>query len=195
MNPYGRYPKRRIYVADLISLVAASFTALVIRYDSLPEIFDRLYIALIISMCLIQTVIFVVVDLRRRSIFEADPFENLMSVIRDRTIVMVMTVIYLYATQQGEVSSRFVIFAIYALSILYEFILRMMVRKSYLKKHPCGDGAAVLELRYPYPDADELGRMVAESSSQNVSQGGRRAGVPGACEILVHGSGASDEEL
>ena len=192
---YGSYPKRRVYIIDLISVVTASFTALVIRYDSMPEIFDRLYMSLIISMCLIQTVIFVVVDLRRRSIFEADPFENLMSVIRDRTIVMVMTVIYLYATQQGEVSSRFVIFAIYALSILYEFILRMMVRRSYLKKHPCGDGAAVLELRYPYPDADELERMITERNSRNVSQSRLQAGVPGACEILVHGSGASDEEF
>lgn len=192
---YGRYPKRRVYIIDLAALVAAWFSALVIRYDTWNDMFDRLYIALIISMCLIQTVIFVVVDLRRRSIFEADPFENLISVIRDRTIVMVMTVIYLYATQQGEVSSRFVIFAIYMLSIVYEFMLRMIMRRSYLKKHPDGNGAGVLELRYPYPNADELGRMVVESSSQNVSQGGRRASVSGAREILVHRSGASDDEF
>ncbi len=174
---------------DLIAIVTSSFTSLVIRYDSLPEIFDRLYMSLIISMCLIQTVIFVVIDLRRRSIYEQDPFDNLISVIRDRTIVMVMTVIYLYATQQGEVSSRFVIAAIYVLGILYDFILRMILRGSYLKKNSNIYNRHVVEIRYPYPSWDELERLLRETDPiQSTDTGMSR------CDILVQPDGASDPD-
>ena len=184
---YGRYPKRRIYAADIASLVVASFTALVIRYDAVSDIFDRLYIALIISMCLIQTVVFLAIDMRRKSVYEMDPVENLMAVLRDRTIVMVMTVLYLYATQQGEISSRFVIFAVYVLSIIYDYLLRMLIRHGYLKSGRSKDSRSVLELRYPYPEADELERMIADSTA-------RLSGDEPACDILVHRTGASDEE-
>lgn len=181
---YGRYPKRRIYIADNVALIAASLSALVIRYDAFSDIFDRLYITLIISMCLIQTVIFLAIDLRRRSVFEMDPIENLMAVLRDRTIVMVMTVVYLYATQQGEISSRFVIFAIYVLSIIYEYMLRMVIRHSYLKSGRGKAGRRILELRSPYPTADELDGMIADGGDSPTTD----------CEILVHRAGASDEE-
>ncbi len=194
---YGRFPKRRVYIADLAALTAAWLIALIIRYDVWDDMFDRLYITLIISMCLIQTVIFVLVDLRRRSIYEQDPFENLISVLRDRTIVMVMTVIYLYVTKQGEISSRFVIFAIYLLSIVFQFIIRMMLRHSYLKRAGGADKGEVIEIKYPYPDREGLDEMIERERAKLHGAGAAKrdgAGTERACEILVHRSGATDEE-
>ena len=186
---YGRYPKRRVFVIDMIALLMAWISALIIRYDAWQDMFDRLYITLVISMCMIQTVVFVLVDLRRRSIYEQDAFENLVSVVRDRTMVMVMTVIYLYATQQGEISSRFVILAIYVLSMVYQFAMRMLLKNGYLKRNRSARDRQVIELRYPYPSLSELSAMISERDSYHP-----KGEAASRCEILVHRSGATDEE-
>ncbi len=176
---YGKFPKRRILLADLVAMTAACLTALFVRYETWACRFDRLYITLIVSMWLIQVVIFLTVDLKNRSIYESDPFENLVAVIRDRTIIIIMTVLYLYVTQQGEVSSRFVIGAIYIFSIVYDYLVRMLLRYLYYRQHGKDMQTQLVELKYPYPAGEELSAILSENSDK---------------DVLIHRQGASDEE-
>ena len=185
-DKYGTYPVKRIYLADIISLIMAFFTALFIRYHdndfyTWADIYDGLYVILIIAMCLIQTIIFLIYDARRRSVFEQDPFENLMSVIGSRTLMIVLTIFYLYATQRGELSSRFVLAAVYILSMIFGLIFRMIIRTVYLRS--AGDRHAVIlpaDIRYPYPDEEKLHELMPSFETG---------------EVLIHAAGASDGEL
>ena len=131
---YGRYPKRRVLLADLASLVLAWFFSLMIRYDNWPDRFSELYISLIITMCLFRVIIFLVIDLKHSSIFEMDPVENLTSVLRDGTIIIVFAVIYLFASQRGEMASRLIIGMMYVMNVIFDFVLRMLLRQSLLRK-------------------------------------------------------------
>lgn len=181
---YGNYPKKRIYFADMAALCAAFFGALVIRYQAMfvrwADIYDGLYISLIVSMCLIQTLIFIVIDLRRASVFEMDPLENAAAVFKDRTIVIVLTVIYLYITQRGELSSRFVIGMLYILSLVFDYILRMLVRSAHNKRVPDESVNPTYVISPPYPSAEEI--------RTRMNEGGYK-------EILVQKGSASDEEF
>ena len=180
---YGRYPKRRIWIADLIALTLSCLTALFIRYDNWVDRFDRLYITLIVSMWLIQTLIFVIVDLRSRSVFESDPIENLVMVVRDRTLVMFLSILYLYVTQQGEVSSRFVIATVYVTGIVYDYILRMVIRSIYLKKNGLREEVRALEICPPYPSSEDLRKMIADPAETDNEPA-----------VLIRRGNASDED-
>lgn len=178
VNSYGKYPKKPIFLADLIALVLAWFVAVMIRYDNWADRLDPLYLALVISMCLIQIVIFFLIDTRRRSVYEMDPFENLIAVIRDRTLVIFLTVLYLYLTQRGEMSSRLVLGMLYVLSIIFDLIFRMLLKKSYLRKHIENTSSKLLEISEPYPDPNSLKNMISQV---------------GCTQILVRRGNSTDE--
>ena len=176
---YGRYPKRRVLLADLASLVLAWFFSLMIRYDNWPDRFSELYISLIITMCLFRVIIFLVIDLKHSSIFEMDPVENLTSVLRDGTIIIVFAVIYLFASQRGEMASRLIIGMMYVMNVIFDFVLRMLLRQSLLRKAGHGRESHVITISYPYPDVDSLRDQIRSGNYD---------------ELIVYRGGASDEE-
>ena len=166
-------------MADLASLVPAWFVSLMIRYDNWPDRFSETYISLIITMCLFQVIVFLVIDLKHSSIFEMDPVENLTAVLRDRTIIIVFAVIYLFASQRGELASRLIIGMMYVMNVIFDFVLRMLLRRSLLKKTCHGREARVLTITYPYPDMERLRTQIHSGNYD---------------EVIVYCGGASDEE-
>lgn len=151
MNRRGiRYPAKRILVLDELTLVAAFFVTLFVRYREMFKIwtsfYDGLYVSFLIVLCLIQALIFIGYDKKKKSIFEMDPVENLMSVVKSKVILIVLGLLYLYATQRGEQSSRFVVAGVLVLSIIFGFVARMICRKSYLKNHDLSAEYKTLEV-------------------------------------------------
>lgn len=143
-------PKKRIFIIDELSLVAAFFLALKIRYGSMfsawNSFYDGLYVSFLFVIILIQAVIFLTYDNRKESIFVMDPFENLISVFKSRIILLVLTLMYLYIMQRGELSSRFVIAAIFILSFIFQYVARMICRKIYLATNDIKDANHALEI-------------------------------------------------
>lgn len=172
---YGSYPVKRVYLLDILSFVVSFFAALLLRYrDQFSDwsgYYDGLYVSLLIVIILLQTVVFLVFDARHISIFRQDPFENLISVFKSRTVIMVLLVFYLYATQRGELSSRFIIVAIYVLAVMTDYVFRMLYRSRYRKLSIIEEAADVLELYQPYPDTEGI-RALAEKG--------------GYTEVLIH---------
>lgn len=151
MNRRGiRYPAKRILVLDELTLVAAFFVTLFVRYREMFKIwtsfYDGLYVSFLIVLCLLQALIFIGYDKKKKSIFEMDPVENLMSVVKSKVILIVLGLLYLYATQRGEQSSRFVVAGVLVLSIIFGFVARMICRKSYLKNHDLSAEYKTLEV-------------------------------------------------
>ena len=165
---YGRYPKKRILIADLVSLVTAWFCALMIRYDNWADRFDGLYLSICIFMCMVQIIIFLMIDSKRRSVFVMDPVENMIAVLRNCTINMALTVLYLYATQRGKLSSRFVIGMIYLLSIVFDFIARMIIRRMHNKAVEGVQAVPPLVISHPYPDISLIQRQIDEKGCKEV---------------------------
>ena len=148
MRDREKYPIRRIFILDELSIVVAFFAALILRYKSnflaWTKIFDGLYIALLVTFVVFQIMVFFIFDVRRKSVFVQDPFENLISVIKARLLLMVLSIFYLYAVQRGEQSSRFVLGVFAILSVVLGFAFRMIYRKAYLKANPPKDGGKTL---------------------------------------------------
>ena len=151
MNRRGiRYPAKRILVLDELTLIVAFFVTLAIRYRDTfrywTTFYDGLYINFLIVLCLVQALVFLGFDKRKKSIFEMDPVENLMSVVKRKVILIVLGLLYLYATQRGEQSSRFVVAGVLVLSIIFGSVARMICRKSYLKNHDLSAEYKTLEV-------------------------------------------------
>lgn len=148
MREKKKYPIRRIFILDEISIVAAFFAALLMRYRhrfyTWSSIFDGLYVTLLVTFVVFQLMVFFIYDVRRKSIFVQDPFENLMSVIKSRLLLMILSIFYLYVVQRGEDSSRFVLGVFGILSVVLGFAFRMIYRKIYLKANPPKDEGKTL---------------------------------------------------
>jgi len=167
-----RFPKKRILIIDELATVAAFFLSILIRYQqsffAWDVIYDGLYVSLLIVQCLLQALIFFVYDARRKPIFLQDPAENLISVIKGKFMLLVGSLLYLYLTQKGELSSRFVIASLLGLGVILEFVFRMLVRRDYQKKHYASVDGKTLEISYPYPDRTELLGLFEKGSYDDV---------------------------
>ena len=131
MNRWGvRYPKTRVLILDELAVLAAYFLTLLIRYGSFMRfwsgIYDGLYVYLLITQLLIQALIFFAYDLRREPVFLQDPAQNLFTVIKEKFVLLIASLLYLYVTQNGENSSRFIILSLFVLGIVFEFTFRRL---------------------------------------------------------------------
>lgn len=180
-NNYGNYPKKRVLAADICTMVISFLTALLVRYQERfwAHVSYDLYVLILIFIVLIQIIIFLVIDIRRKSIYEMDPLENVTAVIRDKTLVTALLILFLYVTKRGEETSRFVIGVIYVLSIIIDLAVRMLLKRSYFKSHPLSERSHIPEISYPYPDEDALRLMMTQN---------------GCSEILIHRGEASVQE-
>ena len=108
MNRKYNYPIRRVFILDELAIAIALFIALVIRYSdkivSLNQSLDGLYTELGVTICLSQVIVFIMYDNRRKPIFEKDPLENLMAVVKSRSILLAMALLYLFAVHQNILS-------------------------------------------------------------------------------------------
>lgn len=133
MNNYKkqRFPVKRIFILDETALLLSWFSAFIIRYGELAtkwyEMFDGLYVSVVVICCILQVIVFLLYDCRKDHIFLQDPFENLMSVLTGKCAIIIFLLMYLYAMKSD--SSRIVIGLFFALGIFYSYIFRMLYRK------------------------------------------------------------------
>ncbi len=178
-----RFPRKRIFIIDELAFVAAFFSALLIRYRGdfryWADFFDGLYISVLVVAVLVQAIIFLIYDSRRPSLFVQDKVQGLFYIIKGRIILLIFIILYLYMTQKGVDSSRFVIAASVSLDVVYDYILRNIIKSQYFSR--VGElKEKVLELSYPFPGDDELKDEIIKG---------------GVSKILIHPKGAPKEQL
>ena len=145
---------------DELAVVAAYFLALIFEYKEnffgWYRIFEGLYVSLLLVICISQALILLIYDSKRPHVFAKDPFENFMSVIKSRLLLLVFTLAYLFSTKNGDKSSRLVVGVFFIASIFLGYAVRMTYRKIYLSRHSDVDRWKTLEISAPYPSGSEV---------------------------------------
>ncbi|WP_242845846.1 WecB/TagA/CpsF family glycosyltransferase [Butyrivibrio sp. AE2005] len=135
MNNYKkqRFPVKRIFIIDELALIFTMATELVMKFGTTLMVWDNsytiLYFSVTVTACVIQVIVFLLYDCRRKHIFLLDPFENFMMVVKGKFIVYAFSMMYLFAIQRGGASSRTVMGLFFPISILYSYVFRMLYRK------------------------------------------------------------------
>ncbi len=155
-----KYPVKRIFLIDELSVMAAYFLALLFRYgldfDYWVELFDGLYVSFFFVICMLQVIVFLGYDRRKASIFQQDPVEVLSVVFKGKVILIILGLLYIYMNQRGEESSRFVIAAIFAFSIVIEYLAKMVYRKVFYNRNKHLYSCNTYEIWWPYRPVDEI---------------------------------------
>ncbi len=185
MNKLGiKFPTKRIFILDELSVVTAFILALIFRYGpdfwQWTQLFEGLYVSFFFVLCMLQAIVFLGYDGRKKAIFLQDPAELLASVIKGKLLLIVMALFYLYINQRSKESSRFVIVVFFALSIVIEFLLKMLYRKAHFKRNTHLYYCNTLEISMPFPDA---ATVVQEFKSGEYD------------EVLIHPEGADDRQI
>ncbi len=185
MNGYRsiRFPRKRIFIIDELALVLAFFSAILIRYRSDARywagFFDGLYVSVLVVAVLMQAIIFLVYDSRRPSLFVQDRVQGLFYIIKGRMILLIFIILYLYMTQKGVDSSRFVIGATIMLNVFYDYILRNIIKSQYFSM--VGElKEKILELSFPFPSDEEIRKKISEGDIS---------------KVLIHPGDAAEEEI
>jgi exopolysaccharide biosynthesis WecB/TagA/CpsF family protein len=185
MNGYRsiRFPRKRIFIIDELALVLAFFSAILIRYRSDARywagFFDGLYVSVLVVAVLMQAIIFLVYDSRRPSLFVQDRVQGLFYIIKGRMILLIFIILYLYMTQKGVDSSRFVIGATIMLNVFYDYILRNIIKSQYFSR--VGElKEKILELSFPFPSDEEIRKKISEGDIS---------------KVLIHPGDAAEEEI
>jgi len=172
MNKKVNYPVRRVFILDEFAIILALIVALTIRHPRLffrwHEMFGTFYIAIGITLCLFHVIIFLLYDNRHKPIFEQDPIENLLSVIKSRCILMALSLLYLYAIQKSKQSSRTVIVLFFGLSIVIDYALRMVYRGYHLKKFKHLYEQNALLVSVPYPNDYDFKQMITQKCYEEI---------------------------
>ena len=184
MKNRANYPIRRVFIIDEIAIAVSMAIALLVRYREKVlgwhTFFEGLYISIIITFCLFHIIIYLLYDNRKPSIFVQDPFENLMTVIKSRCILMMLSLIYLYAIQRSVDASRFVMGLFFTLSVILGYGLRMLYRKHHLNKFGVVGHTKTLKLSSPFPNNQEINTLFH---------------VGGYDDMLITTTGATEEDI
>jgi exopolysaccharide biosynthesis WecB/TagA/CpsF family protein len=176
-----KYPYKRIFIIDELSVIAAFLVSLLIRYGmdfgKWTELFDGLYVTYFFVLCMLEIIVFLVFDSKKNSIFIQDPVEILGNVLKGKILLNVAGLFYLYLNQRGEESSRFVIVAFFGLSIIIEFMIKLVYKKLYNRKHGHLYTLKTLEIKKPFPQASVVKEQFEKGDYD---------------EVLVH-AGSADE--
>lgn len=166
------YPVLRVFLLDELATLLALLAALLVRHTSavlrLKEIFGNLYIVIAITLCLFHIIVFLLYDNRKDSIFEQDPIENLMTVIKSKVILLSLTLIYLYVVQRSKQVSRTVVLLFLIFVILFDYVLRMLYRFYILKLSAYKCKQPTLRLLAPFPNDEELNELVKNNDFSDV---------------------------
>ncbi|WP_242826900.1 WecB/TagA/CpsF family glycosyltransferase [Butyrivibrio sp. MC2013] len=178
------YPVRRVFVIDEFSIIIAMCLAITIRYDGdliqFHILHSGLYMYILLTLCIFHVIVFYIYDLRKPSIFEQDPFENLITVAKSRFILLAMCMLYLYVAQRGVQTSRVVVGLLFVFSVIIDYALRIIYRHHHIRRFGLGVKRHVLKVSYPYPDEESLRKTIIEGSYD---------------DLLILQDGASQDEL
>lgn len=185
MNKSGiKYPVKRIIIIDEVAVISAYILALLFRYGFDVkywfELFEGLYISFFFVVCMLQVIVYFGFDKRKTPIFLQDPAEILITVVKGKVLLLVMSLFYLYINQRGEESSRFVITAFFVLGIVIEYVLKLLYKRSYYKKNAHLYNYRTLEVNVPFESVDVICDKYKEGEYD---------------EVLIHTEGATKDQL
>jgi len=158
MNNYKkqRFPVKRIFIIDETALLLALFLAFIIRYGenavNWHNMFDGLYVSALVIICILQVIVFLLYDCRKEHIFLQDPIENLISVFKGKCMIVVFLLLYLYAMQRGNDSSRLVIGLLFVFSIIFSYVFRMIYRKKNKDRFLSMGNTNTFKVTFPVED-------------------------------------------
>nr|WP_292203411.1 WecB/TagA/CpsF family glycosyltransferase [Butyrivibrio sp.] len=185
MNKSGiKYPVKRIIIIDEVAVISAYILALLFRYGFDVkywfELFDGLYVSFFFVVCMLQVIVYFGFDKRKTPIFLQDPAEILITVVKGKVLLLVMSLFYLYINQRGEESSRFVITAFFVLGIVIEYVLKLLYKRSYYKKNAHLYNCRTLEVNVPFESAEVILDKYKKGEYD---------------EVLIHTEGATKDQL
>ncbi len=162
------YPIRRVFLLDELSIILSLFLAYLVRhYYRLGEFFTLiggLYRTLLATLFLICIVVFLLYDYRKPSIFEMDPFENLVSVTKSRIIAVALTIAYLYIVQRSKQASRTILILLLFFSIVLGYAFRMLFRQYGKKRYFASEKINTLKITAPFAADEDIEKMLNEGS-------------------------------
>lgn len=179
----NRIAYRGVLVMDEIAVVAAFFSALIIRFQAIMSWAERsagVYMAMLFTAMLFQLLVSTFYDQRRPTVADMDPFENLIALLKSRFLIIAMTTFYFTATNRNVLTSRIVFLVFMILSVVYGYGLRMGFRSYYKKTYLSLSKREILKVDPAKYDNDKLRKELNEKDYIAV--------------IIVQGS-ASDEEV
>ena len=166
------YPIKRLFILDEMAVIAAFLLALAIRYKSSfwrwSDMHDGLYISFLMVLAFLQALVFAVYDSRRTPIFELDPVDNFMLVLKDKVMLIALALMYLFASHKAQLASRYVLAATFVFLVIFDFIARIVAKKIYRKRHPWDGESSTLEICEPYPDGQKVVERVREGGYSEV---------------------------
>ncbi len=182
-NIKNRYIVRYTFAVDMISIVAAFFLAIAIRFKAIINWADfslGIYVDMIVSAILLEIAVFFFNDLRKPTVVEMDPIDNLIAVIKNRFLLIVLSIVYFYVTHNSVLTSRIVMGLFLSFSTIFGYIFRMIYRHIHIKKWGDSETYKIFEIHLPDIDVEAADRAV---------------NVEGCEGAILFQDGASDREL
>lgn len=172
MNNKVNYPIRRVFILDELAIIMGMIVAVVIchsdKVQSLHRIFGEYYLFFGIKLCVLNTIVFLLYDSRRKPIFEQDPFDNMISVIKSRLVLMALSLLYMYIINENTRSPMTILLLFLVISIIIGYCFRMLYRKKYLQKNRYLYEQKILTVCKPYPTDDEFRKMISRKAYDEV---------------------------
>ena len=132
------------------------FLAIVIRYDAIMNWVDYnsgIYVTMFVTVIVFQFLIYFAYDVKAPVVVAMDTYANLISLIKSRFFLAVLSLSYLFITQRSVLASRIVIGIFILLSVIYGFIFRMLVCRQAIKSNRFAGSNKVFALRLDDEDA------------------------------------------
>ncbi len=127
---YTKRPNNILLIIDLIAIEIALFFSIVVKYFRNPGLVtvfrscNGLYSLIFFFVAVIYVAVFFLNDLKHKPVIEQDPFEKVVTVIKNQLLVFVCFVCLLYLIRTGYWASRAVIILLFVFSVIADTAAR-----------------------------------------------------------------------
>ena len=170
-NTKDRHVIHCTFAVDISSIIMAFLMAFAIRFRAIVNWSDfsiGLYVDMLVSSILIEIAVYFFNDLRMPSVIEMDPIDNLLAVVRNRFLLIVLSIVYFYFTYRAVLTSRIVMGLFLTFSMVFGYLFRMLYRDFCIKKWGTSGISKMFELHFPNIDIEAADRAVREEGCEGV---------------------------
>jgi exopolysaccharide biosynthesis WecB/TagA/CpsF family protein len=175
---------RTTFAIDEASIVLAFFSAIAIRFDNIIHWVDfsyGIYVSIFITVVLFQLIVFFLYDRRKPTVVEMDPADNAVTVVKSRLFLIALSIAYLFIIRRSVLASRIVIGLFFTLSMVYSYVMRLIYKKLYIKKHGVPGKQKVFKTTLSGIDVDAVVKTVKTEGYD--------------CVLIAGDDGADKEQL
>ena len=162
-NAKNRHIMRYTFIVDIISILMSFFLAILIRFKAIVNwtgFSFGIYVDMLVSVLLLESIVYVYHDMRKPCVIEMDPVDNLISVVKNRILLVGLSILYFYAAHNAVLTSRIVMGLFLTFSTILGYILRMVYRKICFKKWGVPGASTVYEIHLPDFDIEAAVKAV-----------------------------------